>query len=67
MAKITSFMRVTKQPKAHSKKVDASPVVVKSHVKKEAVVTEKQEEAEPSEDEMGGHIPTFIYEVAGKP
>ncbi|ETI40810.1 hypothetical protein, variant 2 [Phytophthora nicotianae CJ01A1] len=42
MAKITSFMRVTKQPKAHGKKVDSSPVAKKQHVtKKEETVKYK--------------------------
>ncbi|KAF1784194.1 hypothetical protein GQ600_24094 [Phytophthora cactorum] len=50
MAKITSFMRVTKQPKAHGKK--------KEHV------TKKDEATPPtaSDEESGTHIPTFIYE-----
>ncbi|KAF1784183.1 hypothetical protein GQ600_1569 [Phytophthora cactorum] len=39
MAKITSFMRVTKQPKAHGKKVDSSPVVKKEHVTKKDEAT----------------------------
>ncbi|KAF1790909.1 hypothetical protein GQ600_27118 [Phytophthora cactorum] len=58
MAKITSFMRVTKQPKAHGKKVDSSPVVKKEHV------TKKDEATPPtaSDEESGTHIPTFIYE-----
>ncbi|GMF29195.1 unnamed protein product [Phytophthora lilii] len=63
MAKITSFMRVTKQPKAHGKKVDASSAVKKQHVTKDVVV-EKEEAAGRSEDETGAHIPTFIYEVS---
>ncbi|KAG2783909.1 hypothetical protein PC129_g605 [Phytophthora cactorum] len=59
MAKITSFMRVTKQPKAHGKKVDSSPVVKKEHV------TKKDEATPPtaSDEESGTHIPTFIYEM----
>lgn len=64
MAKITSFMRVTKQPKAHGKKVDASPLVKKEHALKNVVVVKKEKEEELSEDETGVHIPTFIYEVA---
>ncbi|KAK1939950.1 hypothetical protein P3T76_008273 [Phytophthora citrophthora] len=61
MAKITSFMRVTKQPKAHGKKVDGSPSTKKLHVVK------KEEQTSPTADEWdeesGVHIPTFIYET----
>ncbi|KAL3672694.1 hypothetical protein V7S43_001988 [Phytophthora oleae] len=62
MAKITSFMRVTKQPKAHGKKVDASPVAKKQYVVK------KEERTSPTTDEWvdeesSVHIPTFIYET----
>ncbi|KAG1706878.1 hypothetical protein DVH05_027727 [Phytophthora capsici] len=57
MTKITSFMRVTKQPKAHGKKVDGSPVAKKLHVVK------KEERTSPTADEESDmHIPTFIYE-----
>ncbi|ETI40809.1 hypothetical protein, variant 1 [Phytophthora nicotianae CJ01A1] len=59
MAKITSFMRVTKQPKAHGKKVDSSPVAKKQHVT-------KKEEVSPlnaSDEESSAHIPTFIYKT----
>jgi hypothetical protein len=59
MAKITSFMRVTKQPKAHGKKVDTSPVIKKQTVGQSRPVVAKKEPAELSED-----VPTFIYEVA---
>uniref|UniRef100_H3GLW3 Uncharacterized protein n=1 Tax=Phytophthora ramorum TaxID=164328 RepID=H3GLW3_PHYRM len=62
MAKITGFMRVTKQPKAHGKKVDASSVLKKQHVVKDSVVT-KKEAPESSDDESGAHIPTFIYKT----
>eukprot|EP00644_Phytophthora_capsici_P001478 jgi/Phyca11/526539/estExt2_fgenesh1_pm.C_PHYCAscaffold_100099 len=58
MTKITSFMRVTKQPKAHRKKVDGSPVAKKLHVVK------KEERTSPTADEESDmHIPTFIYET----
>ncbi|KAE9246755.1 hypothetical protein PF004_g4644 [Phytophthora fragariae] len=63
MTKITTFMRVTKQPKAHGKKVDASPVVKKQLAAKDIAVVKEQEDAELSEDETGAHIPTFIYET----
>ncbi|POM78929.1 Hypothetical protein PHPALM_3485 [Phytophthora palmivora] len=58
MAKITSFMRVTKQPKAHGKKVDAS-----STVKKQRAAKDKKEMMDLSDEESGMHIPTFIYET----
>ncbi|KAF4144094.1 hypothetical protein GN958_ATG06686 [Phytophthora infestans] len=59
MTKITSFMRVTKQPTAHGKKVDSSPVVKKQHVSK------KKETTTPiaSDEESGDHVPTFIYQT----
>ncbi|KAG6595928.1 uncharacterized protein IUM83_14647 [Phytophthora cinnamomi] len=63
MAKITNFMRVTKQPKAHGKKVDVSPVVKKEHAAKDVLVAKKEEVTELSEDETGAHIPTFIYQT----
>lgn len=64
MAKITSFMRVTKQPKAHlkqeGKKVDSPYVVKKQLVKKESPATTKKQE-QPDESEE--FIPTFIYDT----
>ncbi|OWZ10968.1 hypothetical protein PHMEG_00016084 [Phytophthora megakarya] len=55
MTKITSFMRVTKQPKAHGKKVNASSVVKKQ--------PKAQELVELSDEEAGVHIPTFVYQT----
>ncbi|KAG7388123.1 hypothetical protein PHYPSEUDO_013083 [Phytophthora pseudosyringae] len=62
MTKITSFMRVTKQHKAHGKKVDASPIVKKQHVVKKEEPAPPPD-AEVSDEESGAHIPTFIYET----
>ncbi|CAI5736173.1 unnamed protein product [Peronospora destructor] len=59
MTKITTFMRVTKQPKAHDKKVHASSIVMKQRVD---VVNEKKTTGQ-SDDESRAHIPTFIYET----
>ncbi|CAI5714336.1 unnamed protein product [Peronospora farinosa] len=59
MTKMTSFMRVTKQPKTHDKKVDDSCIVKKQCVD---VVDEKKMKGQ-SHEESRAYIPTFIYET----
>ena len=62
MTKMTSFMRVTKQPKTHGKKVGASHPGIKQQVRRDAIV-DKQETTGLSDEESRAHVPTFIYKV----
>ncbi|KAI9916180.1 hypothetical protein PsorP6_016892 [Peronosclerospora sorghi] len=62
MAKITRFMRVTKQPKAHDKKVTAL-TSGKSVVEQKNVLRDDGEAVGRDEDESPRHIPTFVYET----
>ena len=59
---MTSFMRVTKQPKTHGKKVGASHPGIKQQVRRDAIV-DKQETTGLSDEESRAHVPTFIYKV----
>ena len=67
MAKITGYMRVTKQSKAHDATVDASSIVKKQHVdvedEKKTATTTTTTVIGPSKEESRAYIPTFIYEV----
>ena len=69
MAKITSFMRVTKPLKAHGKKVDASSHRVRrQHVGRETIADDEKKKKEREttgldEEESRAHVPTFIYQV----
>ncbi|KAL8002526.1 hypothetical protein Plhal703r1_c15g0073411 [Plasmopara halstedii] len=60
MAKITNFMRVTKQPRAHGKKIDTSAVTKEYMLSKEETI--HSNDADHSDEEPEGHIPVFIYE-----
>ena len=62
MTKMTSFMRVTKQPKTHGKKVGASHPGIKQQVRRDAIV-DKQETTGLSDEESRAHVPTFIYKA----
>ncbi|CAI5715809.1 unnamed protein product [Hyaloperonospora brassicae] len=70
MAKITSFMRVTKQPTAHGKKGNASSHQVRKQqvgggtiADGEKTMKEEREATGLDEEESKAHVPTFIYQT----
>ncbi|RLN49381.1 hypothetical protein BBJ28_00000833 [Nothophytophthora sp. Chile5] len=63
MEKITSFMCVTKQRKAHGKQAEASPSTKKARLAIDQSTTCVAKAETDDEASEGDYVPTFIYEV----